>query len=51
MQPGDMQVTYADPRLLEALTGFRPATSVQDGVTAFVHWYLQEWSSRPTIAA
>jgi UDP-glucuronate 4-epimerase len=51
MQPGDMQATYADPRLLEALTGFRPATSVQDGVAAFVHWYLQEWSSRPTIAA
>ncbi|SDA91898.1 NAD-dependent epimerase/dehydratase family protein [Mesorhizobium qingshengii] len=51
MQSGDMQATYADPRLLEALTGFRPKTSVEDGVAAFIRWYLEEWPSRPTIAA
>ncbi|MCA0014311.1 NAD-dependent epimerase/dehydratase family protein [Mesorhizobium sp. B292B1B] len=51
MQAGDMRATYADPRLLEALTGFRPCTSVEDGVTAFVRWYLEERPSRPTIAA
>lgn len=42
MQPGDMVETYADHRLLEALTGFRPRTSVAEGVTAFVEWYLRE---------
>ncbi len=51
MQSGDMQATYADPRLLEALTGFRPKTSVEEGVAAFIRWYLEEWPSRPTIAA
>lgn len=39
MQKGDVTVTYADPRLLEALTGFRPATSIRDGVSEFVDWY------------
>jgi len=40
MQPGDVVSTFADPRLLEALTGYRPATSVEAGVEAFVRWYL-----------
>ena len=39
MQPGDMPRTWADCSALMALTGFRPATSVQDGVAAFVAWY------------
>ena len=39
MQPGDVRATWADHRLLEALTGYRPATSVAEGVTAFVEWY------------
>ena len=41
MQPGDVRETYADHRLLEALTGYRPATPVKDGVKAFVEWYLE----------
>ena len=44
MQQGDVRETYADPRLLEALTGYLPATSVADGVSAFVDWY-REWQS------
>jgi UDP-glucuronate 4-epimerase len=39
MQPGDVPATFADHHLLEALTGYRPKTSVQDGVSAFVDWY------------
>jgi hypothetical protein len=39
MQPGDVPVTSADASLLEALTGFRPATSLDTGVGAFVEWY------------
>lgn len=41
MQPGDVRETYADHRLLEALTGYRPATPVHVGVAAFVEWYLE----------
>lgn len=39
MQPGDMQQTYADITLLEALTGKRRPTSLDDGISAFVGWY------------
>ena len=39
MQPGDVPRTFADPSLLRALTGYTPATSVQDGVAAFARWY------------
>ena len=39
MQPGDVTRTWADTTLLRALTGFTPATPVEDGVAAFVAWY------------
>jgi UDP-glucuronate 4-epimerase len=39
MQPGDVRETYADHRLLEALTGFRPSIPIGVGVPAFVDWY------------
>ena len=38
-QPGDVVDTSADASLLERLTGFRPRTSVDEGVEAFVEWY------------
>jgi len=40
MQPGDVTDTHADTTLLLRLTGFRPKTSIDDGVKAFVKWYL-----------
>ncbi|PWB82398.1 MAG: UDP-glucuronate 5-epimerase [Methylocystaceae bacterium] len=39
MQPGDVPRTFADSALLERLTGYRPQTSVEEGVSAFVDWY------------
>jgi UDP-glucuronate 4-epimerase len=39
MQQGDVPDTFASHRLLEALTGFRPATPLAEGVEAFVKWY------------
>ncbi len=39
MQPGDVWRTFADPGLLSALTGYVPATRLEDGVAAFVDWY------------
>ncbi|HUG62161.1 MAG TPA: NAD-dependent epimerase/dehydratase family protein [Methylomirabilota bacterium] len=41
MQQGDLPQTFASPRLLEALTGYRPETPVETGVAAFVEWYRQ----------
>jgi len=39
MQPGDVPATYADVSELTAWTGFRPATSIGDGVARYVAWY------------
>jgi UDP-glucuronate 4-epimerase len=43
MQMGDVPATFANTDLLEALTGFRPATSVDEGVPRFVDWYRQHY--------
>ncbi len=39
MQPGDMRRTFADASLLERLTGYRPSTSITEGVSHLVDWY------------
>jgi UDP-glucuronate 4-epimerase len=39
LQPGDVPDTFADVTDLERDLGYRPATSVQDGVARFVAWY------------
>jgi UDP-glucuronate 4-epimerase len=41
MQPGDVQATEADTSALEAATGFRPSTPVEEGVRRFVAWYRE----------
>jgi len=41
MQPGDVPATFADIKSLEAAVGFRPATSIEEGVGRFVQWYRQ----------
>ena len=41
MQPGDMKTTWADTADLEAATGWKPATSIEDGVERFVTWYRE----------
>ncbi len=39
MQPGDVPITYADVDDLIADTGFKPSTSIEDGINEFVKWY------------
>lgn len=39
MQPGDVPVTYADTSALERDFGFKPHTSLRDGLRKFVEWY------------
>lgn len=41
MQPGDVRDTFASADLLEKLTGYRPATKIEDGVGKFIDWYRQ----------
>jgi UDP-glucuronate 4-epimerase len=39
MQPGDVPATYADVEDLARDVGFRPATTIEDGIARFVTWY------------
>lgn len=39
MQPGDVPVTYADTSALEQDYGFKPNTSLRDGLRKFAQWY------------
>jgi UDP-glucuronate 4-epimerase len=39
MQPGDVPATYADIEDLAREIGFRPATTIEDGVARFAKWY------------
>jgi UDP-glucuronate 4-epimerase len=39
MQPGDVENTYADMSHLEALVGYRPQVSIEEGVGRFVDWF------------
>ena len=41
MQPGDVPVTYADTKPLEDDYGFKPNTSLRDGLRAFAKWYKE----------
>ncbi len=39
MQPGDVPVTYADTSALERDYGFKPNTSLREGLRRFAQWY------------
>ncbi len=39
MQPGDVPKTYADVDALSNATGFRPKTTIEEGIEKFVAWY------------
>lgn len=41
LQPGDVPASYADSTALEMAVGYKPATSVQEGVSRFVAWYRE----------
>lgn len=41
MQPGDVPITYADTSALERDFGFKPSTSLRDGLRRFAEWYKE----------
>ena len=41
MQPGDVPVTYADTTPLEQDFGFKPSTSLREGLRKFAQWYKE----------
>lgn len=45
MQPGDVPVTFADTTPLEQDFGYKPSTSLRDGLRAFAQWYAQYYGT------
>lgn len=43
MQPGDVPITYADTMPLETDFGFKPSTSLREGLKAFAQWYAKQY--------
>ena len=41
MQPGDVPVTYADTSALERDFGFKPSTSLREGLRKCAEWYKE----------
>lgn len=41
MQPGDVPITYSDTKPLEEDFGFKPDTSLRDGLRKFAEWYKE----------
>ena len=39
MQPGDVEITYADVSDLQNELNYRPNTSLEFGIKKFVEWY------------
>ena len=46
MQAGDVKATYADTSALESWVGFKPCTSLADGVVKFANWYKAYFSTK-----
>ena len=44
MQPGDVPATFADVEDLRRETGFRPRTSIDEGIRRFTEWYREYYS-------
>ena len=41
IQPGDVEVTFADTKKLEEWINFKPQISIEEGVEKFINWYLK----------
>lgn len=48
MQPGDVPITYADVSALEEDFGFRPTTTLREGLRRFAQWYHSYYLCDPT---
>jgi len=46
MQPGDVPITYADTTPLERDFGFKPNTSLREGLRKFAEWYKEFYMNK-----
>ncbi len=48
IQPGEVEITWADTCALEALTGFKPQTTIEEGIKRFADWHLAHYPEQST---
>ncbi len=46
IKKGDVHKTYASTKLLEDLVGFKPKTSIKDGLQRFTDWYVKYYNKK-----
>ena len=46
MQPGDVQMTYANSDNLYDWIQYRPSTSINEGINNFINWYIKYFGSK-----
>lgn len=49
MQPGDVPITYADTAPLERNFGYKPSTSLREGLRRFATWYKEFYMSEEVV--
>jgi UDP-glucuronate 4-epimerase len=43
IQPGDVPATYASTDLLQEAVGFKPETTIEEGLQRFADWYVEHY--------
>jgi len=43
MQPGDVDITFADIAKAKKLLGYNPKTTIEKGMENYISWYLKNW--------
>lgn len=46
IKPGDVPATYASTDLLQEAIGFKPETSIEDGLQKFADWYVDYYNKQ-----
>ena len=46
MQAGDVYSTYADTTKLQKMFGYKPETTIYDGINKFYQWYVEYTKNR-----
>nr|WP_157863148.1 SDR family NAD(P)-dependent oxidoreductase [Desulfofarcimen acetoxidans] len=46
IKPGDVPATYADTGLLQEAVGFKPETSIEEGLQRFADWYVEYYKMK-----
>jgi UDP-glucuronate 4-epimerase len=50
MKPGDVPATYASTNLLQEVIGFKPSTTIDEGLQKFAEWYVKYYGLKTSLS-